>query len=86
MPCWLHILLPSLNQAREIANQTVCLHMTHQWALGLVFYDGDYGSLPLWGAHYPPGSSYQWSMGPYMGYNMEDYWQSTPPKPDFRLQ
>jgi prepilin-type N-terminal cleavage/methylation domain-containing protein/prepilin-type processing-associated H-X9-DG protein len=67
------ILLPSLNQARAIAEQTVCLNTTHQWALGFVLYDGDYGGLPLWGAHYPPGAGYLWTMGPYLGYDMDDY-------------
>ena len=67
------ILLPSLNQAREIANQTVCLHTTHQWGLGFVLYDADYGSLPLWGAHFPPTTGYIWTMGPYLGYDMSDY-------------
>ena len=70
------ILLPSLNQARAIAEQTVCAHNTHQWALAYVLYDNDYGCLPGYNRAVDPGghqSNIQWSMGPYLGYDYDDY-------------
>ena len=71
------ILLPSLNEAREIAQEVVCGHNTKQFALAFHLYDADYGNLP--GSNYmtAPGglySSYPWSLGPYLGYDMDDYW------------
>ena len=73
------ILLPSLNNARAIAEQTVCAHNTKQWALAYVLYDTDYGCLPGFNrdAHLDPGghqSNIFWSMGPYLGYDADDYW------------
>lgn len=72
------ILLPALNEAREIANQTVCAHNTKQWALGFILYDTDYGCLPGFNrtAGLDPGghqSHIFWSMGPYLGYDGDDY-------------
>ena len=68
------ILLPSLNQARAIAEQAVCGSNTHQWALAFVLYDHDSGVLPcntsttLW-----PEFDIMYTMGPYVGYNWNSY-------------
>ena len=68
------ILLPSLNEARAIAEQVVCGSNTHQWALAFVLYDHDNGTLPcstsnnLW-----PEFSAMYTIGPYVGYNYDDY-------------
>ncbi len=47
------ILLPSLNKAREIAEQAVCGSNTHQWALAFVLYDSANGTLPCYSSFYP---------------------------------
>ena len=49
------ILLPSLNTARAVAEQTVCGHNSKQWALALVLYDQDYGCLPGFNRGGEPG-------------------------------
>ena len=66
------ILLPSLNEARAIAEQAVCGSNTHQWALAYVLYDSDNGSLPCYVSD-SLESSMSYSMGPYLGYNYDDY-------------
>ena len=73
------ILLPSLNKARAIAEQTVCGHHTRQVALSLVLYDQDNGGLP---SHCHPqnlsaggsASDIFYVLGPYLGYNWDDYY------------
>ena len=66
------ILLPALNQARDLAEQTVCGSNTHQWALAFVLYDADNGTLPC---HVSDSleSSASYSMGPYLGYIYDYY-------------
>ena len=66
------ILLPSLNQARALAEQTVCLQNQKQWALGFTLYDEDYDGLPGIG-HALVESHYRWSMGPYLGFDFNNY-------------
>ena len=72
------ILLPALNEAREIATQAVCLHNSKQWALGVVLYEHDSGGLPSYchphnvstGGFF---SDLHYALGPYMGYDGDDY-------------
>ena len=66
------ILLPALEQARAIAEQAVCGSNTHQWALAYVLYDTDNGTLPCYASYYPE-SEVTRSIGPYVGYNYDDY-------------
>ena len=66
------ILLPSLNQAREIAEQAVCGSKTHQWALAFVLYDRDNGTLPCVSSD-SLEVSFTYTIGPYVGYNYDDY-------------
>ena len=66
------ILLPALDQARAIAEQAVCAHNTHIWALAIVLYDHDNGTLPCNSSDYPESDFYR-TIGPYLGYNYEDY-------------
>jgi len=60
------ILLPALEQARGLAEQAVCGSNTHQWALAIVLYDRDNGTLPCIPSYYPE-SNFNYSMGPYVG-------------------
>ena len=74
------ILLPALNKARAIAEEVVCAHNTKQWALAYFLYDHDYGGLPGGNRPIDPGGSqtcWYWSMGPYLGYDADDYWDET---------
>ena len=73
------ILLPSLNEARGIAEQVVCGHNTKQWGLAFALYDHDNGGLPSF-CHDQnisaggSGSDIHYVLGPYLGYNWEDYY------------
>ena len=72
------ILLPALSEARAIAEQTICAHNTKQHALAFIMYDRDYGGLPGWNRAtvLDPGghqSNIFWSIGPYLGYDGDDY-------------
>ena len=80
------ILLPALNQARGIAEQAVCGHNTHQHALAFVMYDQDYDGLPGFNraTGWDPGGSQSnvfWSIGPYLGYDGDDYCVGSPGGP-----
>jgi len=76
------ILLPALNQAREIAAAAVCGHNCKQWALGVVLYEHDSGGLPSYchpqnvsaGGFF---SDLHYALGPYMGYDGDDYFEVT---------
>lgn len=76
------ILLPALNQAREIAAQAVCGHNCRQWALGVVLYEHDSGGLPSYchAQNVSAGgffSDLHYALGPYMGYDGDDYFDVT---------
>src|SRR5829696_5764680 len=56
----LSILLPSLNKAKEQANQTKCLNNLRQIGMALVMYaDGNKGKFP-WGARYDIPQKEDW--------------------------
>ena len=80
------ILLPALNQAREIAAAAVCGSNTHQWALAMILYEHDNGGLPsvCHDQNISAGGFYSdlyWALGPYLGYNPDDYFDIVPPLP-----
>jgi prepilin-type N-terminal cleavage/methylation domain-containing protein/prepilin-type processing-associated H-X9-DG protein len=68
------ILLPALEQARDLAEQAVCGSNTHQWALALVLYDHDNGTLPCYTSqHLWPTYDVMYTVGPYVGYDWNNY-------------
>ena len=66
------ILVPSLNQARELAQQTVCLSNLKQWSLALRLYDQRNGCLPtMFESDHTEDIVY--TIGPYLGYNFYEF-------------
>lgn len=64
------ILLPSLQQARDLARKTACANNTKQCLTGLLMYASDYTRLPFFGSEYPdgPNTEYVWDvLEPYTG-------------------
>ena len=68
----LSILLPSLNQAREQAQQTVCLSNLKQWSLALALYENQNGCLPTF-FESDNEVDITYTIGPYLGYNFYDF-------------
>ncbi|KKL10932.1 hypothetical protein LCGC14_2550890 [marine sediment metagenome] len=66
------ILLPSLNRARELARQTVCLHNLKQWSLALALYDDQNGCLPTF-FESDNTTDIVYTIGPYLGYNFYNF-------------
>ncbi|MCK4850006.1 MAG: type II secretion system protein [Phycisphaerae bacterium] len=66
------ILLPSLNRARELSQQTVCLHNLKQWSLALAIYDHRNGCLPTF---FESDNEVDiiYTIGPYLGYSFYDF-------------
>lgn len=74
------ILVPSLNRARELAQEVNCAHNMKQWGLALILYNDDYGTLPEGTSLTDQGGmqfDWMWSLGPYLGYNFDDYMDAT---------
>ncbi len=74
------ILVPSVKKARELAQEASCAHNMKQWGLAFILYNDDYGTLPTGTIPTDPGGmqyDFMWSLGPYLGYNFDDYVDAT---------
>ena len=70
------ILVPFLYRSRELAREANCAHNMKQWGLAFILYNDDYGTLPTATIPTDPGGmqhDWMWSLGPYLGYNFNDY-------------
>jgi len=74
------ILVSAVNQARELAQQTVCLHNLKQWSLALTLYDNQNGGLPTF-FESDNTADIVYTIGPYLGYNFYDFCGWNEPRP-----